>query len=789
MKLRYTKMKHGSAHSKSNYVKISIYFFLCFINATTLTGQVINVTDYGATPNNESDNDRDAILIAIEACRDQKNPTLFFPEGLYHLNSSGQSGTYFYINGIDNLTIDGGGSTLKVLGNNYSPHLFEFVQCKSLTVKNIKVDYQDPPFSQGKIISASGSHMLVKIFDGFTTEGKEIEAYAQYDSLTRQMANSNERYGNTPWQWEDESNNVIRINSNSNGYAANSYILLRHTLYTGYTFITSTGCQDVVYDGIIVHVSPGYAFLGNNGAENISHLNCRIEAKEGFWVTTNADGSHNLDVRGELIFDKCYFEHMSDDGINLHGYFLDVINKIDDNTIDVKCENPTWYRAVGYKVGDEVEFIDKNTLESLGYHLISNISNKNGSSMRLQFEDAIPVDANSVGNYKVANVSMVGKLSVTNSTIRANRARGILVSASDVLIEDCTFERNLMFGIFFDVSTYWNESRIGKNVVIRNNTFDDSGYFRSGTEYGVINFHPEINSPNVQCDIFKNISITGNTFKNNRIPAIYAQNVDGLVITDNIIESAKPSRNLIRHTYCKEPVIENNTGAQIDDLGGFCTDIIACHDVPGRIEAENYHDMSGLQTAVTPDTGGGYYLGWINSSDWVMYEVCVETNDKYMLDFRLASESQAGNFEIYNQNSDLLGTVTTPATGSWRKYTTVSQSIKLTTEDTALKFVFTGGTFDLNWINISVDTTTILKSNHYADLKLYPNPTNNELNVSGNIPLNGELSIYDLSGRKVYTKSINTRSTNFHFNLDAGFYLVQIRDENGVIKTQLIRNN
>ncbi|SMD32819.1 Por secretion system C-terminal sorting domain-containing protein [Reichenbachiella faecimaris] len=713
--------------------------------------------------------------------------------GKYHINSQDQTGTYFYIDVIDNLTINGSGSTIEVLGMNYNPNLFEFVQCKNLAVKDIKVDYQDPPFSQGTIVEAGSNFMVVQIYEGFNPDGKRIEAYAEYDSISGQMANGNERYGITDWQWEDEEKNIIRITSNYNGYKTGSWIVLRHTLYTGYSFITSTGCKDVLYENITVHVSPGYAFLGTNGAENIIHLNCRIEAKENFWVTTNADGSHNLDVRGTLSFDNCYFEHMSDDGINLHGYFLDVVEEFDEHSIQINGSNPSWYQAIGYRVGDTIEFIDKNALHSLGYNIISNISNKNGNSMRLQLEKPIP--ARSITDLKIANVSMVGKLRVTNSTFRANRARGILVSTKNALIENCTFERNLMWGILFDVSTYWNESKIGRDVVIRNNTFDDCGYFQSGTDYGVINFHPETATTNVRCEVFNDIEITGNTFKNIQVPAIYAQNIDGLMITDNVIESGEPGRNLIRYKYCSNVIVENNTGTEIEDLGGECTlDVeVECFNIPGRIEAEYYHDMSGVKIADTQGDGRGMFLGWTDPGDWVMYKTCIDSSSWYSVKFRTSSQSQDGIINISDQDENLLGTILTPKTGGWSIYFTVDTVLQINSSINQLFLHVVSGTFDLNWIEFELtDEPTypepIMSLSDEQNLVIYPNPCQNEIRISKSFPDDSTLNIFNLNGHKVFSAQISSITERIKFDLKPGVYLIMISDKVGVIKTQLIKN-
>jgi len=551
-------------------MKIKYLFFWILLYSSNLFAQVVNVVDFGATPNNSADDDRNAIMNAIAACTSLSNPTLLFPVGTYHINSANGSGTYFYVNNINNLTIEGSSSTIEFMGLNYKRHVFEFQNCKNLKVTNLNIDYQEIPFSQGKVINTSSNFMDVKIFAGFNPQGKTIRAYAQYDSLTGQQINNNEDFGTTSWTWLDQGNNIIRVGENSHNYAVGSYILLRHAQYDGYSFIVGSGCLDVVLDNITVFLAPGYPFYINGGAKNVSYLNCKIKKKEqSFWATSTVDGAHLLDARGEIIFDNCYFENMCDDGINLHGYYHNIIQSIDSKTIIVQSP-VNWYTAPGHSIGDTVEFFNSKTQQSIDINVISNISNKTGNSMTLQFDNNVTSFTNGISNYKIANISILGSLTVTNSTFKGNRARGILVSTADVLIENCTFDRTMMSAILFEVSNSWNESRTGKNVIIRNNTFNDCGHFRSDTNYGIIDFAASITSTDNICDVFKNISIKDNTFKNIGIPAIYANHIAQLVISNNKIESSDAGRNLIRYGKCQSTIIENNIGAVIDNMGSNC---------------------------------------------------------------------------------------------------------------------------------------------------------------------------------------------------------------------------
>jgi hypothetical protein len=62
---------------------------------------------------------------------------------------------------------------------------------------------------------------------------------------------------------------------------------------------------------------------------------------------------------------------------------------------------------------------------------------------------------------------------VQDNIIRNKRARGILIKASDGLIDNNVIERNGMGGIVISPEFYWMESGPSKNITISNNTLKD----------------------------------------------------------------------------------------------------------------------------------------------------------------------------------------------------------------------------------------------------------------------------------------------------------------------------
>src|SRR5207237_344873 len=111
--------------------------------------------------------DTPAILSAIERCKGLNRPRLVFERGRYDLYASKDQQNPFALvnlNGVDNLTIDGHGSTLVFHG---LTGCFSFGACKNATVKNLTIDWDRPPFSIGKVIAATGKTFDVQVWDEF----------------------------------------------------------------------------------------------------------------------------------------------------------------------------------------------------------------------------------------------------------------------------------------------------------------------------------------------------------------------------------------------------------------------------------------------------------------------------------------------------------------------------------------------------------------------------------------------------------------------------------------------
>ncbi|WP_068782593.1 carbohydrate-binding protein [Paenibacillus sp. GM2] len=152
-----------------------------------------------------------------------------------------------------------------------------------------------------------------------------------------------------------------------------------------------------------------------------------------------------------------------------------------------------------------------------------------------------------------------------------------------------------------------------------------------------------------------------------------------------------------------------NTGwsaAQLSEVEVYGASAPTAKPIPGKIEAEAWDAMSGVQTESTSDTGGGLNVGWINTGDWMDYFVNVAESGTYTVEYRIASNTNAGEIQL-RSGQTTLATTSVPNTGGWQNWQTVTATVPLTQGLQTLRVYAGGPDFNLNWINFKLgDTVT-----------------------------------------------------------------------------------
>ncbi|WP_338869819.1 carbohydrate-binding protein [Spirosoma sp. SC4-14] len=120
--------------------------------------------------------------------------------------------------------------------------------------------------------------------------------------------------------------------------------------------------------------------------------------------------------------------------------------------------------------------------------------------------------------------------------------------------------------------------------------------------------------------------------------------------------------------------------------------------LPGRVEAENYTAMQGIQTETTADDGGGQNVGNIDDGDWMDYSVTVPANGVYTLRFRVANGwSDGAQFQLRNADGSVITTVNVPRTGGIQSWQTIGATAHLTAGTQTLRIYVVTGAWNLNW--------------------------------------------------------------------------------------------
>lgn len=209
--------------------------------------------------------------------------------------------------------------------------------------------------------------------------------------------------------------------------------------------------------------------------------------------------------------------------------------------------------------------------------------------------------------------------------------------------------------------------------------------------------------------------------------------------------------------------------------------------IPGRIEAEDYSNMFGIQVENTTDYGGGENVGWIDDGDWIEFNCNIQQTGNYFGVFRVASASNGGKLVFLEDNIEKFS-LDIPITNGWQNWTNVSEFTNLTEGEKVIRLYAEIGGFNINWFefssitdvhNESVSTIFHLKQN-------YPNPFNPSTTIEYYIAEEGfvELNVYDVLGRNVdalvqRVQNSGNYSINYNANhLTSGIYYYRLRCNN-----------
>ncbi len=293
--------------------------------------------------------------------------------------------------------------------------------------------------------------------------------------------------------------------------------------------------HDVLVSNVNVQSSLGMGFLAQRSqAIHLDGFRVILGSNSERYVTTVADAVHFSQCRGTIVVENGIYENMLDDGINVHGVYLRVTGRPALDTIVAEWPHPQTYGFTFAAPGEHIEFVRASTLERYGGGMVKSVSRNSDRQIQIRFTEVLPQKLKS-GDV-IANLDWQPRVIYRNNIVRNNRCRGtIFKTTAGVLIEGNRFEHLSGPAVLLIADAIdWYESTPAQNVTIVRNEFVDQV-----SSYGVapITIRPKVDAQK-EGDFYNiaNVVIRRNRFSEFQKPLMFASSVDGLIISDNIIE-------------------------------------------------------------------------------------------------------------------------------------------------------------------------------------------------------------------------------------------------------------
>ena len=412
----------------------------------------------------------------------------------------------FLIKGVKNVTLDFGGATL-VFHGRIVPFILD--GCEKVKIKNVKVDYDRPFYTQADVLSYKEGEMEIKIDEGFDYEVRDGYLIVKGDGWEKNLNRNDcllwmvdktgeKGYGiilglfgekiypndNPPLpikqiNIEEEGGGVLKLKGNfCAGWEYNdgkNKLVFTHEVRDKCT-VTICGCRNTYIENfILIHgASMGITCMRSENIYIDGFSMYNNYNGNGRLVTNNADAIHTFNCSGEFVLKNSYMEGLLDDTVNVHNnYFL--VKKIDGNK--VYCFSKAAGLAFAlecFSEGQEIAIFKGSTQEERGKYKILNITNDEENLLHV-FE----LDREPVGVEKddiVENLTAQPTILIENCKFGLFRGTMRLQSRGKTVVRNCVFGNKETSLLFTGDTTYWYESSPVQDVLIENCKFLNTKY-------------------------------------------------------------------------------------------------------------------------------------------------------------------------------------------------------------------------------------------------------------------------------------------------------------------------
>ena len=460
----------------------------------------------------------------------------------------------------DNLTLDGKGSEFVFHGQMLP---IAIVNSSNVTLKNFSIDFENPHIAQVEVINNDENEGITfrvepwvnyRINENgvFETYGEGWK-YQQYTGIAFEKESRHIVYQTSDlWidtkQVQEVGDRLLHAPNWKDKRLKPGTIVAMRTWNRPAPGIFLCHSNDTYIDNVTVHYAEGMGLLAQRCCDiRLNRFNVCLKENDARYFTTQADATHFSQCKGMIRSEHGIYEGMMDDAINVHGIYLKVKERRDDNTLICSYEhNQAWGFAWG-DTGDSVCFVKSKTMEMLkDINIIKEIKPydketvKGAKSFIITFEDELPKEINADTSFGIENLSWTPEVIFSHNIVRNNRARGALFSSPlRTVCEDNLFDHTSGTAILLcGDCNGWYESGAVRDLLIKNNTFVNALTNMFQFTNAVISIYPEIPDLENQVSYFHGgkkdaVVIEKNHFITFDKPLLYAKSVDGLIFRKN----------------------------------------------------------------------------------------------------------------------------------------------------------------------------------------------------------------------------------------------------------------
>lgn len=572
----------------------SISVLCLLLLAGTLPARVVDVSQFGIVPG------RDVTLelnTLVQSLRNEENVTLHFPTGQYDFHPENAFEQYravanhdnglkrmaFALFGHKNLTIEGNGSVFLFHGR-VVPFTLDGVS--KVTLRNLTIDYIRPFHAELRVVERDEATQTVVLetdpaqypftvirgevyFDRLGQNDPLVGQNIVWDPATRAPIHLAQEYNLNLGTLKAEAlgkNRLKLVNAFRKLPPLGSVLVVYGDRTTSRLVhaIQVTDSKDILIENVTILAAGGMGLIVER-TENVKLDRMRVTSAGGRLVSTRADATHFIGCKGLIEVTDCLFEHMLDDGINVHGAYVPVVQRLDGATFLCEISHFQQWGLKFAEPGDRIALLSRETVLPFFETTVSSVRVLNERRFLITLAE-LPAELPDVP-LSLENLTWNADLVMRGNTIRENRARSVLVTTKGKVLLEGNYFSSQMHGILIEGDNdYWYESGAVNDVVIRRNTFVNIGY-------GSANGYPLFASPKLtpqqvtgKGHYHRNIDFSENTIRSFNGNLVDAKSVDGLRIRQNriILSEDYPVRapgQSVRLNYCREVQVADNVAS------------------------------------------------------------------------------------------------------------------------------------------------------------------------------------------------------------------------------------